>query len=242
MNNYRKTAIIVGILYVIGTVAGVLSVILTGPILGTSDFLARVAANPNQLLIGALLVLLMGLALSMVPALLFPIFRKIDEVLAAGYLIFRGALETVACISSVSLWLFLVVLGRQYLTTGVSDAALFQTLGAILRDGGDALNPIATFVFSLGALMLYTMLYRSQLIPRWISIWGFIAIVLHIARGFLVMFNLMSTFSAIDTIVNLPIALQEMVMAVWFIAKGFSPAALASLSAKTARNGLLSAS
>lgn len=242
MNNYRKTAIIVGVLYIIGTVAGILSVIATGPLFDAPDYLARIGANPNQLPIGAFLVLLMGLALAMVPALLFPIFRKVNEVLAVGYVVFRGALETVACIALVSLWLLLGVLGRQYMAAGMPDTAYFQTMAAVLRDGGDAINPIGTFVFSLGALMLYSMFYRSRLIPRWISIWGLIAIVLHMARGFLVLFHLMSTFSAIDTVVNLPILLQEMVMAVWLIAKGFNPSAIASLSARTAATDLLSAS
>ena len=231
MNTYRKTAVMVGVLYIIGTVAGVLSVVFTGPVLDGPDVLANVGANAGPLTIGALLVLLMGLALAMVPVLLFPIFRKINEALAVGYVVFRGALETVSCIALVSLWLLLIVVGQQYAAGGTSVAQYLRPVAALLRDGGDAINPIGTFVFSLGALMLYTMLYRSQLVPRWISIWGFIAILLHLARGFLVMFHLMSTFSAIDTVVNLPIALQEMVMAVWFIAKGFEPSAVAASSA-----------
>jgi hypothetical protein len=233
MNNYRKTATLVGVLFIIGTVAGISSVIATGPILDTSDYLARVAANPNQLTIGALLVLLMGLVLAMVPALLFPIFRKVDEVLAVGYLVFRGALETVSCIALVSLWLLLGVLGQQYMAGGASAAPYFQTMGAVLRDGGDAINPIGTFVFGVGALMLYSVLYRSQLIPRWISVWGFLAILLNLSTGFLMLFHLQSGFSTSNTIMNLPIALQEMVMAVWLIVKGFSPSAIASLQAKT---------
>jgi hypothetical protein len=234
MNNYRKTAIIVGVLYIIGTVAGVLSVIVTGPILDASDVLAEVAANPNQLTIGALLVLTMGLALAMVPALLFPIFRKIHEVLAVGYVIFRGALETVGVMALVGIWLTLIAVGREYLAGGASDATYLQTIGAVVQGGGDAINPISTIVFGLGALMLYTILYQSQLVPRWISIWGFIAILLNLATAFLMMFHLMSAFSPINMVMNFPIFLQEMVMAVWFIAKGFSPAALNSLSAKTA--------
>ena len=236
MNTHRKTAVVVGVLYIIGTVAGILSVVVTGPIFGASDVLAKVAASPDQLAIGALLVLLMCLALAMVPALLFPIFRKVDEVLAVGYVVFRGALEAVAGIALVSLWLLLIVAGQEYMAGGASAAPYLQSMGAVLRDGGDAINPIGTFVFSLGALMLYSVLYQSQLVPRWISVWGFIAILMHLARGFLVMFHLMSTFSAIDTIVNLPIALQEMVMAVWLIAKGFEPAAMTRVLSDAQRN------
>jgi hypothetical protein len=233
MNTYRKTAIIVGVLYIIGTVAGVLSVVVTRPILGASDYLAKVTANANQLTIGALLVLLMALPLAMVPVMLFPIFRKINEVLAVGYVVFRGALETVTYIVMLISWLLLVVLGQEYITGGAPDAAYFQTMGALLRDGHDAIAPILIIVFSLGALMLYYLLYQSKLIPRWISGWGFFAILLHLATGFLIMFHLMSAFSTINMAVNLPIFLQEMVMAVWLIVKGFNPSAIASLSAKT---------
>jgi hypothetical protein len=242
MNTYRKIAIIVGVLYIIGTVSGILSVVVTTPVLGDSDYLAKVAANANQLTLGALLVLLMALALAMVPVMLFPIFRKINEVLAMGYVVFRGALETVAYIGMLLSWLLLVVLGQEYIKGGAPAAAYFQTMGTLLRDGHDAINIILIIVFSLGALMLYYLLYQSKLIPRWISGWGFIAILLHLATGFLIMFHLMVPFSTINAVVNLPIGLQEMVMAVWLIVKGFNPSAVASLSAKTATNETLSAS
>jgi len=233
MNTYRKTAIIVGVLYIIGTVAGVLSVVVTGPILGDSDYLDKVAANANQLTIGALLVLLMALALAMVPVMLFPIFRKINEVLAVGYVLFRGALETVTYIVMLISWLLLVALGQEYITGGAPDAAYFQTMGALLRDGHDAIGTILIIVFSLGALMLYYLLYQSKLIPRWISVWGFIAILMHFSTAFLILFRLVSPGMSLTLfVINFPILIQEMVMAVWLIVKGFNPSAIASGAAK----------
>src|SRR5574341_1556222 len=102
MNTNRKTATIVGVLYIIGTVAGILSVVFTGPILNDPDYLIKVSANENQILIGALFVLTMGFALALVPVMLFPIFKKYNEALALGYVVFRGALETVTYIAIVS--------------------------------------------------------------------------------------------------------------------------------------------
>jgi hypothetical protein len=237
----RKTAIIVGVLYIIGTVAGVLSVVVTTPILGGSDYLAKVAANANQLTTGALLVLLMGLALAMVPFVIFPVLKKHNEILALGYVVFRGALETVTYIASVILWLFLLIAGREYVTAGTTDASFFQTLGSLLKEGNDSIAPITGIVFSLGALMLYYLLYQSKLIPRWISGWGVIAIAMHLATCFLIMFRLQSGFSTINMVMNAPIFFQEMVMAVWLIVKGFNPTAVDSPSAKTATKELLSA-
>ena len=242
MNTNRKTAAIVGVLYIIGTVAGILSVVFSTPILDGPDFLSKISANGNQFIIAALFVLLMGLALALVPVMLFPILKKQNEALALGYIVFRGALETVAYIVLVITWFFLLILSREYVAAGAPDGSYFQTLGALLQKGHDSISPILIIVFSLGALMLYYLFYRSNLIPRWISVWGFIAITLHLVTGFLIIFQLMTPFSTIDLVMNFPIFLQEMVMAVWLIVKGFNPSAIASLSAKTATNELLSAS
>ena len=92
------------------------------------------------------------------------------------------------------MWLFLLVVGREYVAAGAPDASNFQTLGSVLRDGNDSIAPIMGIVFSLGALMLYYVLYQSRLIPRWISGWGFVAILLHLATSFLIMFHLQSRF------------------------------------------------
>jgi hypothetical protein len=238
MKTNRKTAIIVGVLYIIGTVTGILSVIFSTPILDGPDFLAKVSANENQFVIGTLFVLLMGLALAMVPVLMFPILKKHNGALALGYVVFRGALETVTYITMVITWLFLLIVGREYVAAGAPDAFYFQTLGSLLKEGNESIAPIVGIIFSLGALMLYYVCYQSKLIPRWISGWGFFAITIHLATCFLIMFNLQSPFSMINLVMNFPIFLQEMVMAVWLIVKGFNPSEIASLSAKTELNGI----
>jgi hypothetical protein len=226
MDTNRRTAIMVGILYIVGTVAGVLSVVVTQPILGDLDTLARIAANENQMIIGCLLVLTMGFALAMVPVLLFPILKRHSEALALGYVVFRGALETVAYIAMVICWLFLIVVSHEYAAAAASDSAGIRILGAVLLKGNDSISNLLVIIFSLDALILYYLLYRSRLVPRWISVWGFIAIIMHFSTAFLMMFRIIGVDTA--SIINLPIFLQEMVMAVWLIARGFSPSAIAS--------------
>jgi len=80
---------------------------------------------------------------------------------------------------------------------------------------------VGAFVFGIGALIFYTALLKYRLIPRWISVFGLIAILLHIASGILVLFGLQEPFDTGSMIMNLPIAVQEMIMAVWLIIKGF---------------------
>lgn len=244
MNTSRKTAIIVGALFIVGTVAGVLSVIFTGPILNSPDYLDKVAANENQLKVGALFVLTMGLALAMVPVMMFPILKKQNEALALGYVVFRGGLETFTYMATVISWLLLIVLCRENAKAGASDIFYFQNLGTFLLEADDQISHILKIVFPLGSLMFNYILYQSRIIPRWLSGWGLIGITLHFAEGLLTMFGLtMFGLPAADaeTVMALPIFLQEMVFAVWLIVKGFNPSVIASLSAKTATNELLSA-
>jgi hypothetical protein len=232
MNNYRKTASLVGVLYIIGTVAGILSMAASGP-LREAAYLGSIAVNPNQIVVAALFILLMGLALALVPILLFPLLKKYNEVLALGYVVFRGALETALYIGLTISWLTLIALSLESAKAGAAAAAGYQALGTILLAGHEMMITILIIIFSLGALMLYTAFYRSQLIPRWLSVWGFIAILLHLSTAVLIVFRFATPTSEIIVAVNLPIFLQEMVMAVWLIAKGFNSTAIA---AKVAMN------
>jgi Domain of unknown function (DUF4386) len=114
MYSNRKTAIIVGVLFIIGDIEGALSYVVTGGLLDGPDALTKIAASQNQVVLGALLVLTMGFALAMVPVLMYPIFRKYNEVLALGCVVFRGALETVGYMASAGTWLLLVELSREH--------------------------------------------------------------------------------------------------------------------------------
>jgi len=231
MNTERRTAVTVGVLFIIGTVAGILSVVVTTPILGDPDYLANLSGNATQLTIAALLVLTMGLALALIPIVLYPVARKHNERLAIGYVVFRGALEPVAYIGMIIFWLALIPLSQEYAGAAAPDASTLQSLGTVLLGAHAAMNNVLIIVFSLGALMLYSLFYQSKLIPRWLSVWGLIAILMHFSTAFLMMFGLLDEDSSLMLLINFPIFLQEMVMAVWLIVKGFSPSAIASDSA-----------
>lgn len=84
MKTNRKTAIVVGVLFVIGTIAGGLSGILTKPILGVPDFMENLCANESRWLLGTILIMVMGFPLAMVPVFMYPIFKKQNEVLRRG--------------------------------------------------------------------------------------------------------------------------------------------------------------
>jgi len=232
MNADKKTPRIVGVLYIIGTVAGILSLVLTGPVRNAQDYVISVPAGETQLAVGALLVLLMGLALAMVPVFMFPILRKHNEALALGYVVFRGGLEAVTYLAIATSWLLLVPLSQIYAQAGALDASNFQSLGTLLLQAKE-IGFVLTIVFCLGALIFNYLLYQTELVPRWLSGWGLIAIVPYLAAGLLAMFGIINALSPIYAIMNLPLALQEMVLAVWLIVRGFNSSATVFSAAKT---------
>lgn len=226
MEENRKTAGIVGVLFIIGTVAGVLSVLVAGPVLNAPDGLVKIAEKENQLILGTLLYLVMGFALAFVPVMMFPVFKKRNEIVALGYLIFRGALETVTYLAGAIGWLLLVALSRAYLQAGPANAASFEVLGNLLVKEAEISSQLTAIVFPLGALLFYFGLFQHRLIPRWLSVWGILAVLVHlVSTGILGMFAMIDPMSPIQFLLNFPILLQEMVMAVWLIVKGFNASA-----------------
>jgi len=72
----RSIATIVGVLFIVGTVSGALTAVVTAPILSGSDFLAQVAAHRPEMVLASLLVLTMGFALAMVPVVFYPVAKR----------------------------------------------------------------------------------------------------------------------------------------------------------------------
>ena len=214
MSADRKAAVWIGVLYIIGTVALVLSVVVAGGVLTGPDYLAQVAAQPNQLAIGALLVLLAGFALAMVPVVFWPIGKRYNETLAIGYVVFRGAIETVLYIATAFGFLLVSTLSTE---PGAAPlAGLVRTADTVAQD------QLFAIPFVLGALMFYVLLYQSRLVPRWLSAWGLVGAALYMVPP------LGSMFGFSLAVLMAPLALQEMVLAVWLIAKGFNPPAIAA--------------
>jgi hypothetical protein len=238
MNTYRKNAIMAGVLYILGTVFGGLGVVMGGEVLASLtvskplagvDMLGLVAANSSRLTGGAFLTLMMAISLVAMTVFLYPIFRKDSEELAMGMVLFRGALEGTFYFLSTLGFLILVALGNEYIATGADSAAL-QAMGIVLYQFQDRLAAVGPIFFLIGATCLYLSFYRTRLIPRWLSVWGFIGVACALASALLSFFHVDSGYGLY---LDLVIAPQEIVMAVWLIVKGFDPQKTFALAEKT---------
>ncbi len=241
MNTDRKTAIIVGVLFLLGF-AGVFGPVIVKPILDNPSYLIKIFENKNQVMVGALCQLIMAFACAGIAIGLYPILKKHNESLALGAVGFRIIENVFQIVAALGL-LSLLTLSQESVKADALAASAFQTVGALLLAVRFWTGLVlAHFGFGLGALMYYYVFYQSKLIPRWLSGWGLIAITLHLVGVFLTMFLQIDPFSTTPTLLlSIPIGLQELTLAVWLIVKGFNPSAIASGAAKTATNDLLSA-
>ena len=231
MDTNRRIAIVAGVLFIIATVGALISNALLTPILSTPDYLTRISANEGQVLLGAFFQFVGGAACPAIAIALYPVLRRHEEGLALGSVGFR-LIEGVLYVVLVVVLLVLVTLSRETVEAGAAASSAFQVPGALLMAARDWLGPVAgVLTFGLGAFMYYCVLYRSRLIPRWLSAWGLVGITLVTVSATLVLFRLTSPMSTTQVVLALPIAVQEMVMAVWLIAKGFDPSAIAAESA-----------
>jgi len=226
-NTYKKTARIVGAFFLIAMVTSLLGGIWLESILTAPDYLSSVSGNKTQVEIGVLLELINGLAVIGIAVAMYPIFRKQYEALALGYVALR-IIEAGIVVAAVISPLALIALSQEYINAGAPDTSYFQTLGtSLLAVRAIWVSTMLAIFFGLGALLFYYLLFQSKLVPRFISVWGFIAVALVLTWNLLEFFGI--RISA-GIILALPMILNEIFLGIWLIVKGFNPSAIVSPS------------
>lgn len=226
---YRKTAIIVGLLFIIATVTAIISIVFLGSSLEGSDYLTKVSENETGMIISVIFWLILAVSVMGIGFFMYPIIKKYNEGLAVSYAGFRLTEAILIIISSISL-ISLLTLSKEFVA-GSLDVSYYQPSGTLLMALNEWSFVIGTLIFlGLGGLPLYYVLYQLKLVPRWLSAWGLVGAASVLLYGLISLFDLDPAFLAA------PIAIQEMVFAVWLIVKGFNTSAIDSGSAKTDSN------
>ena len=214
---YRKTAIAIGAIYLAGFVVGIAGNILLQSMLGATDPLASVAANSGLVAIGALLWMLAVAGDAAHGILMFPIMKRYGERIAYGY--FGARIMDAVFVGVMALLiLFQLPLAGEYVKAGASDTSYLQGLSRVLWQAQLYAYHFGMLTVGVAGVMLNYVLYKAQLLPRALSVWGLVGYaVILVGSVFEVMgFNLM-------LIHTLPGGLWEIFIGgFWLIAKGFS--------------------
>ena len=229
MNTNRKSAIIVGVFFLAGYFILIPGSLIIDAIIDAPDFLINVSANQSKVIIGLFLEMINTAAVLGISVVMFPLLKKQSEALALGYVGSRVVESAILLVGHVFL-LLLVVLSQVFVSAAAPDASQFQTLGTLLIAERRLTFKFVPLIVSVGAAMFYYLLYKTKLIPRWLSVWGLIGVPFSLAAFGVAMFGL-SAEASIPTsaiVLNLPIGLNEIVLGIWLIVKGFNPSAIAS--------------
>jgi hypothetical protein len=222
MKSSKRTASIVGALFLAAMVGSLVGgVAFVEPFLTAADYLLAISENETRVIVGVFLELVNGIAVLGIGVFMFPILRQHDEHTALGYLGLR-IVESVFCCVIVISPLSLIRLSQQYVQAGAADASYFQAAGALsIAERASVAGLLIPVFLGLGALLFYRALYQFKLLPRFISVWGFVGAVLILALNVLLTFGV--EIGTIGLILALPIISNEIFMGIWLIAKGFNP-------------------
>jgi Domain of unknown function (DUF4386) len=220
--SHRVTARLVGGLFILATAAGVASVVLQQPVIDAPNYLSEAHRHEGRLATGALLEMVMSAAVVAIAITIYPVLTRFRARLAIGYVVARAVEATMYLIGSVGL---LTVLTLSRTAAEGSSAVGLGNLGDLVLAQRDVTGALmGTAAFSVSAVILNVVLLRTRLVPRWLSAWGLAAATFYLAGGVLGVYG-PDPASVTQTVLDLPLAVQEMVLAAWLVIRGFTQVA-----------------
>lgn len=220
MVNSKKYGRITGVLFILGTIPIITAMLLFGQHLSSPDILSAVAANQLSTLIIALAIIVMGVACGGIGISLYPVIKRKSEGLAiavTGLRLMEGALEIATSVGFFSL----VAVSREFVKAGSPLDSFYQPAGAAINAINNWATNIYALPFNAAALIYYAVFFRTRLVPRWLAAWGFVGILLILVSWIGRVLVLVDDSSPVMFLFNMPILVQELVLAVWLIVRGF---------------------
>ena len=129
-----------------------------------------------------------------------------------------------------------LALGTLRAQAGVGDPAAMTAVGqalVALHDWTFKLGPGVVVGFGNGLILGY-MMWKTRLVPRFLSILGLIGGPALLASSAAIMFGYIEIGSTIQGLAVAPEFLWELLLGIWLLVRGFSPAALTALDAHEA--------
>jgi len=207
MIEYKKSARFAGAMFLLAMVASLTGGILIQNVISKPDFMNAILLEKEMIIIGVVLEILNALAVIGITAALWMPLKSVSPSMIVGYLGVR-VIESVSCVAAALIPILLITLGMQ---DSNNNTVPFANSLNVVRDGIVA-YAIPLF-FGIGGLLLYIMLYRSMLVPRYISVWGMIA-------ALAVMVNMFVPATAMKPLLALPIIINEIYLGVYLLIKG----------------------
>jgi hypothetical protein len=217
MKPTRTIASVAGVMFVLATIAALLAA-AADPILTGTDYVSKICAKANSIRWDALLYIIAAFSSAGIAITLYPVLKGVSASLAIGSVVFR-AIEAVFYMVAVICLLSLVSLSQRVISADAVERTSLLSVCNLLLTLREHATLLGVFSFNVGAFMYYYLFFQARLIPRWLSGWGIFAVVLMMVACVLALLGDHPITGY--TFLVLPIALQEIVLAVWLMVKGF---------------------
>ncbi|HLY14067.1 MAG TPA: DUF4386 domain-containing protein [Candidatus Limnocylindrales bacterium] len=221
MTATRKTALTVGVLFILTFITSIGAVFAYGPILSDPSYITGSGASTGVFL-GAFLELVLIVTNIGCAIFLFPILKHQNEGLALGYVAERIVEGVFILIGLLSL--LAIVTLRQ--TASGSDTGTLVTIGNMLRGIHGwtfLLGPSFCDGIGTGAILGYLM-WRSGLVGKRMALFGLIGGPLLVTAAVAVLLGVIPQGSPVQGILTLPEIIWEAFLGLYLTFKGFKPA------------------
>ncbi len=223
MDSTRKTALVVGVLFILTFITSIAGALAYGPVLSDANYITGAGAD-TRVFVGAFLELLLILTNIGCAVVLFPILKRQNETLALGYVTAR--LVECAFIGIGLLSLLTIVTLRQGAVG--ADAGSLVVVGkslVALHNWTFLLGP--GFVDGIGTgLILGYLMYRSGLVGRRMALFGVVGGPLLAASGIAVLLGVIPQGSALQGIATIPEIIWEGFLGLYLTFHGFKASAI----------------
>jgi hypothetical protein len=145
-----------------------------------------------------LLEVMSGVSVLGIAVLMFPYFKSYNKNISFGYLTLKVFEGTLMIIGGV----------------------IFLIGSASLLEARELMYMWHAYIFIFSAFLFYYLLHQSKLIPRFLSAWGIVAVVLLLVANLLEATGLKLPVWGL-VLGYSQIVLNEIFLAVWLIVKGF---------------------
>jgi hypothetical protein len=219
---------VTGVLFLITYATSIPAVFLYGPLLDDPRYILGGGAADNSVSLGALLELILIIANIGSAVVLWPVAKRVNEILALGFVTARVMESVFIAVGLLSL--LSVVTLRQEAAAGADGGSLVAVGQSLVAIHGWTFLLGPGFVVGVGnGLILGYLMYRSGLLPRAMAILGLIAGPVLMARFVGILFGVFEPGSVLGGLMVLPEFVWELALGIWLTVRGFNPSALASV-------------
>jgi hypothetical protein len=217
----RKTARIVGWLFIGTFVFSIPGYLLYGPLLDHPDYVLG-GGHDTQITLGAFLEILTAICNIGTAVALYPVARRHSHRVALGYVATR-ILESTIIVAGIVSVLSVLTLRQQFAGTG-TDADTLTVAGQTLvafHDWTFLLGP--GFCAGIGnGLLLGYLMYASGLLPRRVAVLGLVGGSLAFLAATGALFDVYDRQSAPQFLLTVPEMIWELTFGIYLVAKGFT--------------------